>query len=180
MHFSNSCFFPSKYASHGFDWMAFSFLFRVMKNALFLSLLLPRWFQWFGWTTFWLALGNDKCLIGRKLCRMMHKVINVYGFMPKVEVLSKKKNPNFFPQHSEFDKCIRLCPTCMLEEWEKKMTLWILQTFLLFYFQSCCQIRLHWTRRTIQRTILDISAAHRITEDPEEEKMGLDSKQLNN
>jgi len=92
----------------------------------------------------------------------------------------QKKNPNFFPQHSEFDKCIRLCPTCMLEEWEKKMTLWILQTFLLFYFQSCCQIRLHWTRRTIQRTILDISTAHRITEDPKEEKMGLDSMQLYN
>ena len=47
--------------------------------------------------------------------------------------------------------------------------------FFLFYFQSCCQIRLHWTRRTIRRTILD-----RITEDLEEEKMGLDSKQLNN
>ena len=47
--------------------------------------------------------------------------------------------------------------------------------FFLFYFQSCCQIRLHWTRRTIRSTILD-----RITEDLEEEKMGLDSKQLNN
>ena len=82
----------------------------------------------------YILVGNDKCLIGRKLCRMMHKVINVYGFMPKVEVLSKKKNPNFFPQHSEFDKCIRLCPTCMLEEWEKKMTLWILQTFLFILF----------------------------------------------
>lgn len=73
MRFSNSCFFPSKFASHGFDWMAFFFLFRVMKNAFF-----PFTFKSTLVSMVWVDFlaGNDKCLVGRKICRMMHKVIN--------------------------------------------------------------------------------------------------------
>ena len=123
----------------------------------------------------YILVGNDKCLTGRKLCRMMHKVINVYGFMPKVEVLSKKKIRTFFPSILSLTNAYDYVQHACLKSGRRKWHYGFFKLFFLFYFQSCCQIRLHWTRRTIRRTILD-----RITEDLEEEKMGLDSKQLNN
>lgn len=79
VHFSNSCFFPSKFASRGFDWMAFFFSF-LCNEKCFIPFTFTSTLVSMVWVDF--LVGNDKCLIGRKLCRMMHKVINDYGFMP--------------------------------------------------------------------------------------------------